>query len=263
MRQVVLDTETTRLEPALGHRIVEIGAVEVVDPRVTRNRFHTYVFPDREVDDAAVEVHGLTLKDLEDKPRFAEVADAFLDFIRGAELVIHNAPFDVSFIDYELAQLESGPTSIGDLCTITDSLALAKDRHPGRKNNLDALCRRYGVDNSQRELHGALLDAEILADVYLLMTGGQASLFAGEGPTAGGVENRPVFRLPDDRPRLVVIRGCVSPRFHCLAGNRRIPCRQCVEVAWRSTLEEALQMGEFVLRHFVAVVQNGLCHAEE
>ncbi len=239
MRQVVLDTETTGLEPALGHRIVEIGAVEVVDRRVTRNRFHTYVFPDREVDDAAVEVHGLTLKDLEDKPRFAEVADAFLDFIRGAELVIHNAPFDVSFIDYELAQLESGPTSIGDLCTITDSLALAKDRHPGRKNNLDALCRRYGVDNSQRELHGALLDAEILADVYLLMTGGQASLFAGEGPTAGGVENRPVFRLPDDRPRLVVIRATAEERAAHEAKLDAIEAQSESGCAWRQTSHTA------------------------
>lgn len=239
MRQVVLDTETTGLEPALGHRIVEIGAVEVVDRRVTRNRFHTYVCPDREVDDAAVEVHGLTLKDLEDKPRFAEVADAFLDFIRGAELVIHNAPFDVSFIDYELAQLESGPTSIGDLCTITDSLALAKDRHPGRKNNLDALCRRYGVDNSQRELHGALLDAEILADVYLLMTGGQASLFAGEGPTAGGVENRPVFRLPDDRPRLIVIRATAEERAAHEAKLDAIEAQSESGCAWRQTSHTA------------------------
>ncbi len=235
MRQVVLDTETTGLEPAQGHRIVEIGAVEVVDRRVTRNRFHTYVCPDREIDDAAVEVHGLTLKDLEDKPRFAEVVDAFLDFIRGAELVIHNAPFDVSFIDYELAQLESGPASIGDLCTITDSLALAKDRHPGRKNNLDALCRRYGVDNSQRELHGALLDAEILADVYLLMTGGQASLFAGEGPAAGEVENRPVFRLPDDRPRLVVIRATAQERAAHEAKLDAIEAKSEAGCAWRQT----------------------------
>ena len=235
MRQVVLDTETTGLEPAQGHRIVEIGAVEVVDRRVTRNRFHTYVFPDREIDDAAVEVHGLTLKDLEDKPRFAEVAAAFLDFIRGAELVIHNAPFDVSFIDYELAQLESGPTSIGDLCTITDSLALAKDRHPGRKNNLDALCRRYGVDNSQRELHGALLDAEILADVYLLMTGGQASLFAGEGPAAGEDENRPVFRLPDGRPRLLVIRATTEERAAHEAKLDAIEAQSESGCAWRQT----------------------------
>lgn len=235
MRQVVLDTETTGLEPAQGHRIVEIGAVEVVDRRITRNRFHTYVFPDREIDDAAVEVHGLTLEDLEDKPRFAEVADAFLDFIRGAELVIHNAPFDVSFIDYELAQLESGPASIGDLCTITDSLALAKNRHPGRKNNLDALCRRYGVDNSQRELHGALLDAEILADVYLLMTGGQASLFAGGGPAAGEVENRPVLRLSDDRPRLLVIRATAEERAAHEAKLDAIEAQSEAGCAWRQT----------------------------
>ncbi|MYE81579.1 MAG: DNA polymerase III subunit epsilon [Gammaproteobacteria bacterium] len=212
MRQVVLDTETTGLEPAQGHRIVEIGAVEIVDRRLTRNRFHRYVHPERDIDDAAVEVHGLTLQDLDGKPRFADVVDEFLEFVRDADVVIHNAPFDVSFIDYELELLGRGPRSIAELCTITDSLKLAKDRHPGRKNNLDALCRRYGVDNSQRELHGALLDAEILADVYLLMTGGQASLFPGDDPVAGEVEEGPAFRLPVDRAALLVVRATAEER---------------------------------------------------
>jgi len=212
VRQVVLDTETTGLEPAQGHRIVEIGAVEIVDRRVTRNRYHCYIDPERDIDDAAVEVHGLTLQDLEDKPRFADVADEFLEFVRGAELVIHNAPFDVSFIDYELELLGGNARGIAELCTITDSLALAKDRHPGRKNNLDALCRRYGVDNSQRELHGALLDAEILADVYLLMTGGQGSLFAGDDPAAGEADSGAIFRLPADKPPLLVVRATPAER---------------------------------------------------
>lgn len=212
MRQVVLDTETTGLEPAQGHRIVEIGAVEIVDRRLTRNRFHCYIDPERDIDDAAVEVHGLTLRDLEGKPRFGDIAEEFLDFVRGAEVVIHNASFDVSFIDYELELLGRGPKGIADLCTITDSLALAKDRHPGRKNNLDALCRRYGVDNSQRELHGALLDAEILADVYLLLTGGQASLFPGDDPVSGEAEDGAVFRLPVDRAALLVVRATEEER---------------------------------------------------
>jgi DNA polymerase-3 subunit epsilon len=181
MRQIVLDTETTGLEPDLGHRIIEIGAVEVINRKLTGRHFHKYVNPEREVDDGAFEVHGLDAQFLSDKPLFGEVCDELLEFIEGAELVIHNAPFDVSFIDYELSLLKKAGRKIiprlKSLCTITDSLAVARQKHPGQKNNLDALCRRYEVDNSQRQLHGALLDAEILADVYLLMTGGQTSLF--------------------------------------------------------------------------------------
>ena len=208
MRQVVLDTETTGLEPARGHRVLEIGAVEIIDRRVTGEHFHRYIHPQREIDDAAIEVHGLTLSRLLDKPKFEEVVEEFLAFVRDAEVIIHNAPFDVSFIDYELSLLPTGPRSIADICKVTDSLALARHKHPGQQNNLDALCRRYEVDNSQRELHGALLDAEILADVYLLMTGGQASLFASDAPGAGEAEAT-VSRLPADRPRLVVI--CATP----------------------------------------------------
>ena len=233
MRQVVLDTETTGLEPAQGHRIVEIGAVEIVDRRVTRNRFHRYVDPERDIDDAAVEVHGLTRQDLEDKPRFADVADEFLDFVRGAELVIHNAPFDVSFIDYELELLGGSARAIAELCTITDSLALAKDRHPGRKNNLDALCRRYGVDNSQRELHGALLDAEILADVYLLMTGGQGSLFAGDDPAAGEADGGAIFRLPADKPPLLVVRATPAERAAHEAKLDALEASSATGCVWR------------------------------
>lgn len=185
MRQVVLDTETTGLEADLGHRIIEIGAVEVVNRKLTGRHFHKYLNPQRDVDDGAFEVHGLSRVFLQDKPLFADIAEELIAFIRGAELVIHNAPFDVSFMDYEFAQLGESPR-IADICTIKDSLAIARNKHPGQKNNLDALCRRYLVDNSQRQLHGALLDAEILADVYLLMTGGQTQLFGASDRLAGG-----------------------------------------------------------------------------
>lgn len=179
MRQVVLDTETTGLEPNMGHRVIEIGAVELQNRKLTGRHFHEYVNPEREIDDGALEVHGITTEFLADKPTFDRVAEPLIEFLKGAELIIHNAVFDVSFLDYELGLLPGEWPQIGHLCEVTDSLAIARKKHPGQKNNLDALCRRYMVDNSQRELHGALLDAEILADVYLLMTGGQTLLFAG------------------------------------------------------------------------------------
>lgn len=177
MRQIVLDTETTGLFPEEGHRVIEIGCVELVDRMLTGQRFHVYLNPQREVDAGAAEVHGLTNAFLADKPVFADIATDFLAFVGGAELIIHNAPFDVGFIDHEL-RLANRDTSgmLRDHCAITDTLALAKKKHPGQRNSLDALCKRYQVDNSHRDLHGALLDAEILAQVYLLMTGGQVSL---------------------------------------------------------------------------------------
>jgi DNA polymerase III subunit epsilon len=190
MRQVVLDTETTGLEPSLGHRIIEIGAVEIVNRRLTRRRFHHYVNPDRDIDDGALAVHGITLEFLADKPRFEAIADDFVEFIRGAELIIHNVPFDVPFLNLELSRLTPSPGRIEDFCTILDSLTLARRRHPGQKNTLDALCRRYGIDNAQRELHGALLDAELLADVYLAMTGGQTVLFAAENENGDDATRR-------------------------------------------------------------------------
>ena len=179
MRQIVLDTETTGLEPRLGHRIIEIGCVEVIDRKVTGNRYHQYINPEREIDEGAVEVHGITTSFLADKPRFIDIVDDFLNFIRGAELVIHNAPFDVGFIDHELSQLNQQQHHVANICTVMDTLVLARKMHPGQKNNLDALCKRYGIDNSQRDLHGALLDAEILAETYLAMTGGQTMLSLG------------------------------------------------------------------------------------
>ena len=179
MRQVVLDTETTGLEPEAGHRIIEIGGIELVNRRPTRNNFHRYINPARAVDPGALEVHGLDNDFLEDKPYFADVAEEFLAFVTGAELVIHNADFDVTFLNHELARLEDKPSDIRERCSVLDTLALARRLHPGQRNSLDALAKRYEVDNSDRDLHGALLDARILAEVYLAMTGGQASLSLG------------------------------------------------------------------------------------
>lgn len=175
MRQVFLDTETTGLYPAQGHRIIEIAAVEAINRRVTNNHFHVYLNPDREIDAAAQEVHGITLEFLQDKPRFADVVNEFLDFVADAELVIHNAPFDVGFLNSELGKIdrENLEKTAGN---IIDTLKMAKDMRPGQRNNLDALCRHFGIDNSKRTLHGALLDAELLAEVYMAMTRGQESL---------------------------------------------------------------------------------------
>jgi DNA polymerase-3 subunit epsilon len=177
VRQIVVDTETTGLEPELGHRIIEIGCVELLNRRVTGGHFHRYLNPERAIDAGASQVHGIQIEDLRAQPVFAEVAAELLEFLRGAELVMHNAPFDVAFLDHELRRADPGFGSIEEHCRILDTLKLARQQHPGQRNSLDALCKRYGVDNSHRELHGALLDAEILADVYLAMTGGQASLW--------------------------------------------------------------------------------------
>jgi DNA polymerase-3 subunit epsilon len=175
MRQIFLDTETTGLDPAQGHRIIEIAAVEVVNRRLTKNHFHVYLNPDREIDAGAQAVHGISLEFLQDKPRFADVVNDFLDFVAGGELVIHNAPFDMGFLNTELGLL--GMDSLQHSCAgVVDTLKMAKDLRPGQRNNLDALCRFYGIDNSARTLHGALLDAELLADVYMAMTRGQESL---------------------------------------------------------------------------------------
>jgi DNA polymerase-3 subunit epsilon len=175
MRQIILDTETTGLEPSLGHRIIEVAAVELLNRRLTNHHFHRYMNPEREIDEGAQQVHGLTLEFLADKPRFSDIAQDFLGFIDGAELIIHNAPFDVGFLNHELAML--GLNKLEAYCAgVVDTLKMAREIHPGQKNNLDALCKRYGVDNSGRTLHGALLDAELLADVYLALTRGQDSL---------------------------------------------------------------------------------------
>lgn len=207
MRQIVLDTETTGLEPGDGHRIIEIGCVELVNRRLTGNTFHQYLQPDREIDAGAIEVHGITNEMLADKPRFADVARDFLDFVMGAELIIHNAPFDVGFLNHELKRLEGGWGRIDQHCSVLDTLAMARQLHPGQKNNLDALCKRYGIDNTHRELHGALLDAEILADVYLAMTGGQTTLSLGGSAATGAAPTPEAIRRLGNRPTLRVVRA--------------------------------------------------------
>ncbi|MBS7660416.1 DNA polymerase III subunit epsilon [Pseudomonas lalucatii] len=212
MRSIVLDTETTGMPVTDGHRIIEIGCVELEGRRLTGRHFHVYLQPDREIDEGAIAVHGITNEFLQDKPRFKDVAEEFFEFIKGAQLIIHNAAFDVGFINNEFALLgQQDRAEIADHCAILDTLLMARERHPGQRNNLDALCKRYDVDNSGRDLHGALLDAEILADVYLAMTGGQTHLsLAGdgsEGDSSGRRQPTPIRRLPAERTRTPVIRA--------------------------------------------------------
>jgi DNA polymerase-3 subunit epsilon len=204
-RQVVLDTETTGLEPAQGHRIIEIGCVELVDRRLTGNNFHVYLQPDREIDQAAIEVHGITNEFLADKPRFADIAEELLRYLGGAEVIIHNAPFDTGFIDAELSRLPER-RQMASVCEITDTLVMAREMHPGQRNSLDALCSRYDIENSHRTKHGALLDAEILADVYLAMTGGQKALSLENEEESQTAESQDgIRRLSAERPALRVV----------------------------------------------------------
>ncbi|MDT0594202.1 DNA polymerase III subunit epsilon [Glaciecola petra] len=181
MRQIVLDTETTGIDPKQGHRIIEIGCVELVNRKLTGETFHVYVNPEREIEQEAIDVHGITNEYLVDKPKFTEIASDFIDFIKGAELIIHNAPFDVGFMDHEFALTRQNLPKTSDICAVLDTLVMARRMRPGQKNNLDALCKYYNVDNSRRTYHGALLDSEILAEVYLYMTGGQTKLSLASG----------------------------------------------------------------------------------
>lgn len=210
VRQVVLDTETTGMnmtgQPQIGHNIIEIGAVEVINRRLTGRTFHVYIKPPREVDEEAIRVHGITNEFLQDKPVFAEIADDFLDFIKGAELIIHNAPFDVAFMDQEFSYLKNPPPKTAEMCTVTDSLQLARKMYPGKRNNLDALCDRLGIDNSKRVLHGALLDAEILADVFLMMTGGQIALLVDEENATAQIGEE-VVKMSYDLSNAVVLNA--------------------------------------------------------
>ena len=210
MRQIVLDTETTGLEPEQGHRIIEIGCVEMVNRRLTGRTYHQYINPRREIDAGAIEVHGITNEFLADKPEFRAIVAEFMEFIGGAELIIHNAPFDLGFINHELKLHGATYKPVEAYCGVIDTLVMARQMHPGRRNNLDALCGRYFVDNTQRDLHGALLDAEILADVYLAMTSGQTDLaLGGQGEMANQaapeVEER--LALSPERPDLPVIQA--------------------------------------------------------
>jgi DNA polymerase-3 subunit epsilon len=186
MRQVVLDTETTGLEVELQHRVIEIGCVELVNRRLTGRVLHRYLNPERDIDAGAQEVHGITRAQLLNEPKFVDVAAELLEFITDSELIIHNAPFDVAFLNAEFKRLGQQHRPVGEICRVQDTLALARQMHPGQRNNLDALCKRYSVDNTHREFHGALLDARILAEVYLAMTGGQAMLTLGSGTEGAG-----------------------------------------------------------------------------
>jgi len=180
IRQVVLDTETTGLEWKQGHRVIEIGCIELIDRQTTENRFHSFLNPERSIDDGALEVHGISSESLEGKPKFTEIAQDLLNFVSGSELVIHNAEFDIGFLNNELSLVGTSFGRMEDHCLVLDTLQLARKLHPGQRNSLDALCKRYEIDNSHRTLHGALLDAEILVEVYLAMTGGQAQLLFGD-----------------------------------------------------------------------------------
>ena len=205
-RQIVLDTETTGIDPKQGHRIIEIGCVELMNRRLTGNNFHVYINPQRSIEEEAIDVHGITNEFLRDKPLYRDIAQEFFDYIKGAELVIHNAPFDIGHMDNEFALLNQGYQNIHSFCGVLDTLKMARDLHPGQKNNLDALCRRYDVDNTKRTLHGALLDSEILADVYLAMTGGQVKLNLNQNKDDSSEDQKGgIRRLSSDRAPLVVI----------------------------------------------------------
>jgi DNA polymerase-3 subunit epsilon len=208
MRQIVLDTETTGLEVEQFHRVIEIGCVEVFNRRLTGRTFHRYLNPERDIDEGAQQVHGLSREYLSSHPKFAQVHAEFLEFVRDAELIIHNAPFDVAFLNAELMRIESGPRKITEICKILDTLALARQMHPGQRNSLDALCKRYSVDNSHREYHGALLDARILAEVYLTMTGGQAKFtLSAESDTARSRARQTAPQRVAGGVRIAVVRA--------------------------------------------------------
>lgn len=236
MRYVVLDTETTGMPVGDGHRIIEIGCIELEGRQPTGRHYHVYIQPDREIDEGAIAVHGITDEYLKDKPRFKDIADEFFEFIEGAELVIHNAPFDIGFMENEFALLgQSERADLSQHCTVLDTLVLARERHPGQRNNLDALCKRYGVDNSGRELHGALLDAEILAEVYLAMTGGQTHLsLAGDSGDEGTgyVRATAIQRLAAERAPLTVLPATAQELEAHQQFLERIKKTSGIELPW-------------------------------
>jgi DNA polymerase-3 subunit epsilon len=241
VRQIVLDTETTGLDASQGHRIIEIGCVELINRKLTGNHYHQYINPHREIDQGAIEVHGITSDFLADKPAFEVIAAAFIDFVQGAELVIHNAPFDIGFLNAELQRVSGADMRVEDLCSVTDTLVMARAKHPGQRNSLDALCQRYTVDNSQRDLHGALLDAEILADVYLAMTGGQTTLQLSDSGAAsdGQKQAEQIIRLPDNRAALPVIKASPEELAAHEAQLQSIAAASGGRVVWRAKAEPA------------------------
>ena len=234
MRRIVLDTETTGLEATEGHRIIEVAALELHDRRATGRHFHRYVNPERSIDFAATEVHGLTNEDLADKPRFADIADELLEFLEGAELLIHNAEFDIAFLNAELER--AGRARVDSVCTVNDTLSMARDMHPGKKNSLDALCERYGVDHTRRTLHGALLDAQLLADVWIAMTRGQETLdivMAAADAPAIALSQSPL------RASLVVVRASAEELAHHAAMCERIERESKGRCLWMRIPEAA------------------------
>lgn len=235
MRQIVLDTETTGLEVSQGHRIIEIGCVELVNRKLTGNHYHQYINPCREIDQGAIEVHGITSDFLADKPEFSAIAAEFVEFVSGAELIIHNAPFDMGFLSAELKRLPSNSGVLEDLCTVTDTLVMARSKHPGQRNTLDALCQRYEVDNSQRDLHGALLDAEILADVYRAMTGGQTALQLSDSGSDqdGQTRTEQITRLSADRKPLLIVKATTEDLVAHEAQLQAIAAVSGGRVLWR------------------------------
>jgi DNA polymerase-3 subunit epsilon len=242
VRQIVLDTETTGLEVSQGHRIIEIGCVELVNRKLTGNHYHQYINPHREIDQGAIEVHGITSDFLADKPAFDAIAADFVEFVQGAELVIHNAPFDLGFLNSELQRVSIIDSALDSLCTVTDTLVMARAKHPGQRNSLDALCQRYEVDNSQRDLHGALLDAEILADVYLAMTGGQTALQLSESgnDNDGQARAEQISRLPAERVQLPVIEATGEEREAHEVQLEAIAAASGGTVLWRDTNDKSV-----------------------
>ena len=206
-RQIVLDTETTGLEPSQGHKIIEVGCVEMVNRRLTGNNYHQFLQPDREIDEGAQAVHGISNESLADKPRFADVVRDFIDYLDGAELIIHNAPFDVGFINHELKLVGEEYGNVATYCTVIDTLVMARKMRPGKKNNLDILCKEYDVNNAHRELHGALLDAELLSEVYLRMTGGQSALLLDDEASDTAAKNTSTRKLSADRKPIKIIQA--------------------------------------------------------
>lgn len=242
MRQIILDTETTGLETRDGHRIIEIGCVELLNRRLTGNHYHQYIQPERAIDEGAIEIHGITDEFLADKPVFATIAAEFLDFIKGAELIIHNAPFDVGFINHEFTLLGPQWGKVLDHCTVLDTLDMARKMHPGQRNSLDALCKRYDIDNSSRTLHGALLDSEILADVYLAMTGGQTLLLLDAEQENRSRQQQEVVRpLDHDRPPLRVIRASADELASHEAYMKLVDKSAGGQSLWRMLEGEAVQ----------------------
>ena len=213
-RIIVMDTETTGIDPSQGHRIVEIGCVEMIERKLTGNTFHVYINPQRKMDAEVIAIHGITNEFVADKPLFSAVAEDFLDFIKGSEMIAHNAVFDVNFLNHELKNLNPPLGKVEDYCKITDSLVLARKKHPGQKNNLDALCKRYFIDNSARTFHGALLDSEILAEVYLAMTGGQTNLLLGARGEEGGEEGEMIRSIDPNRPALKILSPSTAELQH-------------------------------------------------